>query len=111
MSFIAEMGEFSQSILVKSYTAGAWVDGLYVEGTQSSVAINAIIQPMDEKTLLMAPEGFRADESLLVKTDNEIAIQSKVEISGVDYLVLVSKNWMSIFPHWVHMCEKVRVQL
>jgi len=104
---INEMQEFAQEIKYKTKTAGSWINGFWVEGTETITDILAIVQPLKEEELQFAPEGFRADNSLKIKTDGELILQSIVEIDNIEYRIILSKHHRNIFPHFTHHVLKV----
>ena len=104
---INEMLEFVQEVIYKTELPGSWVNGLWVPGTQSSETIKAIVQPLSEKELQFAPEGFRVDNSIKVKVDDALQIQAIIEVDSKEYRIILGKNHRNIFPHYVYHCLEV----
>ncbi len=76
-----------ETVTIKRKATGSYVNGHYVEGTETSSSIKAGVQPLTGKELLQLVEADRNRESLKVFTTSEIRINDIVIRSGKTYEV------------------------
>lgn len=92
-------------------TGDAYVDGIYVEGSESQTNIVASVQRLSEQERQLLPEGFRASESIKIFTeydpiqviDNDLANpQDSAEFlyQGKRYVMLGWEKWGYLIPYW-----------
>ena len=62
--------------LIRS-TAGSYVDGVWVEGTETNVEIQVNIQPLKEAELLILPEADRSRQWWKVYSASEIRMDKQ----------------------------------
>lgn len=53
---------FRKPLTVKRTVAGAYVNGVYVEGSESTITIQASVQPMSGEDIVAVPEGRRSSD-------------------------------------------------
>lgn len=90
-------------ITVRRRAAGSWVDGQWVEGSESSITIQASVQPARQDDMEMLPEGRRLTGAYRIYTDAELTIATEagdqnadiVEIRGADYEVTARADWQN----------------
>jgi hypothetical protein len=108
MGFNSDFAEFLQTVTYETNATGSYVKGVFVPGAASQSSISAIIQPIPSEDLKMAPEGFRVDNSIQVKTESDLAIQGKIIIGSETFIIKMKRNWQSsIFDHFVYWCIKI----
>jgi hypothetical protein len=99
---------FGTPLGVKRKTAGAYVDGRWVEGTESEIAMAASIQPAKGAHLQFLPEAQRTGEELIGYFAGEVFTSraqpgknSDVVIwQGERYLVLSVRRWLPTQIYW-----------
>lgn len=104
---INEMLEFSQQVVYKTRTEGSYVNGFFIEGVETIDVVDAIVQPLKEEELKFAPEGFRVDNSIKVKTDIALQLQAVIEVDSKEYRIIRGKNHRNIFEHYIYQCLEV----
>lgn len=88
-------------VFVNRATKGAYVDGLYVPGTNTRFAVLASVQQPTPKQLEILPEGDRDKDTLLFITkrklqttnDGEGLIADSVEYENSKYRLVQKANW------------------
>jgi hypothetical protein len=95
------------SFLTGSYTvtrraAGTYdANGVYVPAAPSTFSIDASIQPLTGRQLMLLPEAFHGEESWAVYTLTELRTESAsgdpdaIEIDGLRHVVRTVKKWQS----------------
>lgn len=63
---------FRKPFSVKRTTPGAYVDGVFVEGTESTITIQASVQPLSDQDLQNLPEGRRESDMVKVYTNSNL---------------------------------------
>jgi len=92
----------AEIITIKRRTTGSYVQGHYVDGTESSSAINANVQPLTGKEILQLIEADRIRESLKILTVSEIRVNDTVVRGGKNYEVqkIADFSGSTILPHY-----------
>lgn len=111
---------FAQPVQVaRQATAGAYVDGLWVDGSPQALTIKASVQPVSGRERAMLPEGDREREMVKLYSDTELKPSSQanqkagdvVTWEGRDYLVTSCQLWKNPFgvlgSHWKCMARLV----
>lgn len=102
---------FTETITMYWRTGDAYVDGIFVAGTQQSQNIVASVQRMNMRERQLLPDGFRANQTIKIYTEidviqlienNQTDIQDAAEFSwkGDRYKMLASERWDYLIPHW-----------
>ena len=96
---------FRKKLTVFRKGDGAFVDGYWQDGAESSFEILASIQQADAEVLESLPEGYRTRESYLLFTDGKLqtAIKDKrtpdlVVIDNEKYIVAKIMPWQHLDP-------------
>ena len=92
--------DFLIDLTVERSAAGAYVEGLYIEGATSNLTIPASVQPANAEDFQNLPEGERFGGSQLLYTLQEL-IGSKdlakadkiLNYLGVDWKVVMVEPW------------------
>ena len=63
---------FRKPFTIKRTVAGSYVSGVYVEGVESTITIQASVQPMSGTDIVSIPEGRRASDMVKVYTDSDL---------------------------------------
>lgn len=82
-------------------SAGAWVDGEFVNGATTTLNIPASVQPLKASDLKMLPEGRRNTEAIKIYAETKAVISdeknsknnSKIVYDGKNYEVFSVFNW------------------
>ena len=101
----------SMTIKVKRKTAGNFVKGVFVEGTESTFFIQGTWQPLTGEELNTLPEGRRGNGGYALFTETELQNRQDgispdiVEVNGRDFEVINVELWQnSIIPHYRVIC-------
>lgn len=84
--------------------AGSYVDGIWVEGSETTIPITASIQPTTGEEMLSLPEGRRNKKtySLFTSTHINVIVSGKnpdqIEIFGERYEVVRVDPWQNNPP-------------
>ena len=100
-------------------TQGTYIDGLFVEGTETSVDIEVNIQPVKDEELLLMPESDRSREWYKLYSADEIRT-AKEGVSGWDadefiwqgdrYRVMKVRQYsMGILNHYRAMAARIEL--
>lgn len=63
---------FRKPFTIKRTVAGAYVNGVYVEGAESTITIQASVQPISGTDMVVIPEGRRASDIVKIYTDSDL---------------------------------------
>lgn len=97
-------------------TAGAYVNGLFVPGTPSSITIQASVQPVTGEDIKALPEGRRLDDYVKVYTDSDLQVlqestgkqPDKLSWRGHTYeCISADVRQMSVINHFKYIFSKV----
>lgn len=102
---------YTETITMFSKSGGAYVNGRFVEGTETSQSIIASVQRLTMRERQLLPEGFRASETLKIYTEissidliendvTPIEEAAEFEYKGKRYAMLSSEKWDYLVPHW-----------
>lgn len=107
---------FRKPFTVKRVTAGTYVNGIFVPGTNSTFTIQASIQPLSDIDLSTLPEGQREGDIIKIYTDanlNGIGASGsgqepdKVVWLGDDYTISAkSVRQMGVISHYRYFAIK-----
>lgn len=106
---------FRKPQTIKTRTAGTYVDGVWVEGSETIVVIQASVQPLSLEDMQSQTEGRRTSDSVKMYTDSDLkAVEDKGANQQPDILVwrgreyeIVSKGvyQMGVVPHFKFICS------
>ena len=92
--------DFLIDLTVERSTAGAFADGLYVEGAKLNLTIPASVQPANAEDFQNLPEGERFGGSQTLYTlveligSKDLALADKVlNYLGVDWKIVMVEPW------------------
>ena len=104
--------------LIRS-SAGSYVDGEWVEGTETSVPIEVNIQPLKEAELMLLPEADRGKQWWKVYSASEIRMDKQgtsgwaadeFVYQGDRYKVMKVENYqMSILDHYRALAARMEL--
>jgi hypothetical protein len=104
----SQFGEFCDTVGVKRNQGGAWVDGKFIPGTQSTFNITASVQTLTSSELEQLPEGRRINKTYKVYTDTPLyTVEDTVDnpdiltIGGKECEIIATYPYIKIIaPHW-----------
>ena len=108
---------FRKDLTVKRKTAGSYVNGFWVAGTDTTLTIKASVQPLSGKDIELLPEGKRLAGGYKLFTNDtlKVAIEGTgqdgdiVSIYGFDYEVVGQEVWTNnLINHNVYLVSKVQ---
>lgn len=101
---------FRKTQTIKRTIAGAYVNGVYVEGAETTFTIQASVQPMSGEDIVSVPEGRRASDMVKLYTSTDLNSQGDAGSGqSPDRLVWLGKDYeihskevrqMDIIPHY-----------
>lgn len=109
------MSSFRTAFTVKRKAAGTLVKGKLVEGSTSTITIQASVQPMRGKDVDLLPEGRRTSQAVWIYTDTQLQLSNSTAFTnpdilvafGSDFEVLSVEPWQSgVISHYKCMAVK-----
>ena len=82
------------------FAAGSYVNGRYVDATDSTISIEANVQPLPGEELINLPEAQRDSEAIQLFTTSDIKTASESDAKKADRVVYDGKTYE------VHLVEK-----
>lgn len=107
---------FNRDITIRQLTGGQFINGRYVEGSESEITIRASIQPLksvNENVMMILPEGRRMSRAYRVYTSTELnSLDSenpdKAVIDNEEYEILQDNIWQNnIINHYRYIFVKL----
>lgn len=107
---------FRKPQTIKRTVAGAYVNGVFVEGSESTITISASVQPVSGQDMVAVPEGRRASDMVKLYTDSDLFCQGDAGSGqSPDRLVWRGKEYeiytkdvcqMSVINHYKYYAVK-----
>lgn len=85
-------------ITVKRYGEGSWVDGYFVNSVETTLNIEANVQPLKGRELLTLPEADRTKESIKVYCVETLNTVEEVGQKKADIIIWEGKRFQAIKP-------------
>jgi hypothetical protein len=109
------MCEFRKDRTIKRLAGGSYVNGIWIEGTESQFTIKASVQPMRGQEMLLLDENRRDIASFKIYTDAELITASKnsqnpdkIVLDDGDYEVIKVMPWQNdVINHYKYIVSKV----
>lgn len=108
---------FRTPIVILRLSGGSYVNGQWIEGTQTTIDATASIQPLSGQEILLIPEARREKEVYKMYTStpiNDLTTQNpdQVQFFGKTYEVLQIWTWQNnaLFAtanHYKYMCMRL----
>ena len=105
-----------KALTVERSIGGTMSYGRYTEGTPTTLAITASVQPLRPDEMQLLPEGRRPEESFRLYTDTRLLTANRgtnknadiVTIDGTRYEVLSCATWQNdIINHYKAIVSKI----
>ncbi|WP_448510322.1 hypothetical protein [Immundisolibacter sp.] len=87
------IARFGRSVTLKSYAAGSYVNGFWVEGALTTSTITASVQPLTPRETLLLPEGDRQREWLKLYSTYQFKVQKDGTMNQSDRIVVDGKEY------------------
>ena len=109
---------FRKLITASRKSAGAYVDGVWVEGSETAFTFYGSKQPLSGKDMLSLPEGRRDRETYLIYTSTELKsvdVNNQVNpdiivLNGNDFEIIQVESWQNgIYNHYKAVASKKQV--
>lgn len=110
---------FRKPQTIKRVTAGSYVDGVWVPGTESTFTIQASVQPLKDIELANLPEGRRNSDTIKLYTNSDLlTVEDKgvnqqpdrIVWQGFDYEIIAkSIRAMDIISHRRYYATRIPV--
>lgn len=123
MSVTLMINRIGIDCVVTRYSAGAYVNRVYVPGSTSSFTVRMSVQPLNGRELLNLPEAQRTRQWIKAYCATELrtANQSagiradRVAANGVNYEVQMVEFWTNpasiLAPHWRVLLAEVNTEV
>jgi len=107
---------FRKDVTVKRYADGAYVNGVWVEGAETTLTVKASVQPATTEDLQSLPENRRQLGAYRIYTDSELKSvvenannPDKVVIDSTDYEVAQVQPWKNgLIEHYKALAVRVQ---
>jgi len=110
------MGLFRQPLTVTRLSPGAYVNGLWVEGSEETLTVRVSVQPTSPEDMQSLPEGRRERKSYTLfggerlRSVEDGANPDRVEINGDMFEVVLSSEWCNgLINHNRSIAQRVDV--
>ncbi len=98
---IPEIAEHFATVTRRRRAAGAYVDGLWVDGASTDADIVASVQPASHRDLLRLPEGLRTRSTVAVITDDDLQTANEALKQAADRIVYQGEEWeVQVVDDW-----------
>jgi len=85
---------FRKHFTVKRTVAGVYTNGVFVEGAETTIMIQASVQPVSGQDLVAIPEGRRASDMVKAYTESDLFSQGDAGSGqSPDRLVYLGKDY------------------
>lgn len=113
---MSPFGVFRKPVTVTRPAQGSFVNGIWVDGTTTTLTIDASVQPANTNDLQSLPENRRTLGVYVLYSDVpfQSAIENKqnpdiVKINGEDYEIAKSMPWQNdVVSHYKAMAVRVQ---
>jgi len=104
-----EVSSFRRPLTITRYPAGSYVNGVWTQGTPTSVSIRASVQPTSPHDLQRLPEGRRtgrtytlfSNEQLFPAQQGTATNSDQVTLYGLTFEVISCEQWQNdVIPHY-----------
>lgn len=106
--FHAMILSFGETVTIYRRAAGAYTNGVWIEGSESTFTTSASIQPASGKALAFLQEGQRTGEELVGYFTNELNTSAAITGKNTDillwrgarYKILTVRRWLPTQIYW-----------
>lgn len=123
MSAFDLISDFGFPVTITRYAAGSYVNGLYVDGSTTTLSAIMSIQPTNGLEDLLLPEGLRTKNLSKAYSSVELFVSNQItgrkadlvtDVSGITYEVQKLNRMESfnsdIAPHWKAILAQLNPQ-
>jgi hypothetical protein len=107
----------SQSLVLRTSTAGVWEKGKFIPGAMTDTPFKSSVQPPSGKALQTLPEGQRSSDLITVYppincdiTPSDPLLGRTGDIivwEGREYEVIQAQKWHNgLIPHWTVIAQR-----
>lgn len=109
------MSSFRKPQTIKRLTAGSYVNGVWIPGTESTFIIMASVQPVTGEDQLTLPEGRRLSDFVKAYSDIELRVLGEIvglqpdrlAWRGYDYeCIQMDVRQMDVISHYKYIFSK-----
>lgn len=113
------MSGFRKPQVITRQTPGAYVNGVYIAGVNSTLNILASVQPVSGEDQVVLPEGKRLSDFVKVYTDTELLIVNELTNQQPDKLtwrghiyecIELGAHRMDVISHWKYIFSRLNQQ-
>ena len=92
---------FSSAYTVRTYTVGYGSDGRVTETGPTTQTIQAVVTPLDERTLERLPEGMRVGAKYRIRTQTDLGDLGDRSETGSKRIVVDSREYqLDVWGRW-----------
>jgi len=109
-------GVFRKPVTIKRKSPGAYVDGFWQAGGESTLTIQASVQPAGERDVQLLPEGRRDAGAFRLFTDAVLQVAQEgtgknndvAVLEGAEYEIMAEMPWQNgLIPHRAYVAARV----
>ena len=111
------MSSFRKTITVTRTAPGSYVNGMWVEGSVSSLSARMSIQPLRLEEMDALPEGRRSSKAVKIYSDALLLPADQEASQNADKVLWQGKTWevvacdsyqMGLIPHYKALAVEVK---
>lgn len=103
---------FTETVTLHQRTGDAYVDGVFVEGTETSTSVIASVQRLNMRERQLLAEGYRARDTIKIFIADLATMQliennlvnpedaTEFTFNGKRYNTIATEHWTYLIPHW-----------
>lgn len=109
-------GIFRKPVVIKRRSAGAYVNGFFQPGDETTITIQASVQPAGSREVQLLPEGRRDAGAFSLFTDAALQVAQEgtgknndiALLEGAEYEIMAEMPWQNnLIPHRAYIAARV----
>lgn len=109
-------GVFRKPVTIKRRGAGSYVNGFWQAASESTLTIQASVQPAGERDVQLLPEGRRSNGAFRLFTDAALQVAQEgtglnndvAVLEGAEYEIMAEMPWQNgLIPHRAYIAARV----
>lgn len=97
--------KFMRRIILRRYSAGAYSDGVWIDGANTDTTIQASVQPLTSNELRLLPEGDRGKRGWKIFSNTQFSLGSDSGVKSDELIIdgitfrISDKEDFQVFGH------------
>jgi len=107
---------FRKPVTIKRRSPGAYVNGFFEQGSETTLTIEASVQPAGDREVQLLPEGRRDAGAFRLFTDAVLQVAQEgtgknndvAMLEGAEYEIMAEMPWQNnLIPHRAYIAARV----